>query len=46
MAVGGIGVISVIANALPGKLSQMIRFANNDQYSEARILHLQLIDMF
>ncbi len=46
MAVGGIGVISVIANALPGKLSQMIHFANNAQYSEARILHLQLIDMF
>lgn len=45
MAVGAIGVISVIANALPGKLSQMIHYANNGQYTEARELHLKLIDM-
>lgn len=45
MAIGGIGVISVIANALPGKLSRMIHFAGNEQYHEARSIHLQLIDM-
>jgi 4-hydroxy-tetrahydrodipicolinate synthase len=38
-------VISVIANALPAKLSRMIRFAGNEQYREARELHLLLIDM-
>ncbi len=46
IAVGGIGVISVIANALPGKLSQLVHFANDGKFAEARELHLQLIDMF
>ncbi|MGV8096310.1 MAG: 4-hydroxy-tetrahydrodipicolinate synthase [Mangrovibacterium sp.] len=45
IAVGAIGVISVIANALPDKLSQLIRFANNGQFDEAREVHLQLIDL-
>jgi 4-hydroxy-tetrahydrodipicolinate synthase len=45
IAVGAIGVISVIANALPDKLSQLIRFANNGQFNEAREVHLQLIDL-
>jgi len=45
MAVGSIGVISVVANALPGKLSQLIHFANNGQYREALEVHLQLIDI-
>lgn len=46
IAIGGIGVISVLANALPDKLSQLVHFANNGQYSEARDIHLQLIDLF
>ena len=45
IAVGGIGVISVIANALPGKLSRLIHLANDGQFAEAREIHLQLIDM-
>jgi len=46
IAVGGIGVISVIANALPKQLADLVHFALNDQYTEARELHLKLIDLF
>lgn len=46
IAVGGIGVISVAANALPGKLSQLIHLANDGKFIEARELHLQMIDFF
>lgn len=46
IAVGGIGVISVVANVLPGKLSQLIHYANEGRYAEARELHLQMIDFF
>ena len=46
IAVGGIGVISVIANALPGKLSRLIHLANKGKYAEARELHLEMIDLF
>ena len=45
IAVGGVGVISVIANALPEKLKQLIHYANNDKFAEARKLHLQLLDL-
>lgn len=44
-SVGGIGVISVIANALPAQLSQMIHLAAGNKYSEAREMHFRLIDM-
>lgn len=46
IAVGGIGVISVVANVLPGKLSQLIHYANEGRYAKARELHLQMIDFF
>ncbi len=46
VAVGGIGVISVIANALPKQLADLVRFANNGQFAEARELHLKLVDLF
>ncbi len=46
IAVGGIGVISVIANALPDKLSQLVHYANDGKFMEARELHLLLIDLF
>jgi len=46
IAVGGIGVISVIANALPEKLSRLVHFANEGQFAAARELHLELIDLF
>jgi 4-hydroxy-tetrahydrodipicolinate synthase len=46
ISVGGIGVISVIANALPGKLSSLIHLALEGKYNEARELHFELIDLF
>jgi 4-hydroxy-tetrahydrodipicolinate synthase len=46
ISIGGIGVISVIANALPGKLSSLIHLALNGEYAEARKLHFELIDLF
>ncbi len=46
IAVGGIGVISVIANALPKELSNLIHLANDGKYAEARELHLKMIDLF
>lgn len=46
IAVGGQGVISVIANALPQKLSQLVHLSNDGKFAEARELHLQLIDLF
>ncbi len=46
ISIGGKGVISVIANALPGKLSQLIHFALDGRYNESRELHFELIELF
>ena len=46
ISIGGIGVISVIANALPGKISNLIHLALKGKYKEARELHFELIDLF
>lgn len=45
ISIGGRGVISVVANALPRKLSQLIKLANSKNYDEARELHFELIDL-
>lgn len=45
MAIGGDGVISVIANAFPREFSQMIRFCLDDQFGRAREIHLRMIDI-
>ena len=44
MALGGCGVISVVANVLPTIFSKMVRFANEQNFSEAKNIHLKLID--
>jgi len=46
ISVGGQGVISVIANALPYKLSNLVHFANNGQYDSAQKINLELIELF
>ncbi len=46
ISVGGSGVISVVANALPGKLSSMIHLALEGNFNEAQKLHFELIDLF
>ncbi len=44
MALGGDGVISVIANAFPAEFSEMVRLCLNDSFGEARKIHLGLLD--
>ena len=46
ISIGGKGVISVIANALPGKLSNLIKLAIKGKYAEALELHYEMIDLF
>ncbi|MDD5570240.1 MAG: 4-hydroxy-tetrahydrodipicolinate synthase [Bacteroidales bacterium] len=45
MSIGGDGIISVIANAYPKLFSDMVRFCMNDNFAEARKIHLKLTDM-
>jgi 4-hydroxy-tetrahydrodipicolinate synthase len=45
IAIGSIGVISVIANALPNKLSQLTHAALDGNGSNAKELHLQMAEM-
>ncbi len=45
MALGGDGVISVIANAFPGEFSKMVKFCLENKFEDARKLHLQLLDI-
>ncbi|SMC50884.1 4-hydroxy-tetrahydrodipicolinate synthase [Pedobacter africanus] len=44
IALGAVGVISVIGNALPKQLSDMIRLALNGDYKAAQPAHLNLIE--
>lgn len=45
ISVGGCGVISVIANALPKEFSEMVRLALKDNYHEARKLNDHIYDL-
>ncbi len=45
MALGGDGVISVIANAFPKEFSQMVRLCLDNRFDKARELHLKLLDI-
>lgn len=45
ISIGGKGVISVMANALPGKISRMIKLANQANYAEALKIHFEMIDI-
>lgn len=42
LSIGGSGVISVIANVLPGEFSNMVHLALDEEFSEARAIHLRL----
>ncbi len=46
VSIGGKGIISVVANALPGKLSSLIHKAINKDFEGALKLHLEMIDLF
>jgi 4-hydroxy-tetrahydrodipicolinate synthase len=45
-SIGGKGVISVLANALPSKISTLIHAAIKGEYANAREIHYELIEMF
>ena len=42
MALGGCGVISVIANVLPREMSEMVSLCNRGDFSSARRIHFRL----
>jgi len=44
--IGGKGLISVMANALPGKVSNLMHLALDGNYTEATKIHFELIDLF
>lgn len=44
MAMGAIGVISVVGNALPQTFSQMVNYCAEGDFKSATSLHLQLIE--
>jgi 4-hydroxy-tetrahydrodipicolinate synthase len=45
MAVGADGVISVVANAYPSEMSQMVHWAQEGKFKEAEQIHHQLLDI-
>ncbi len=45
MAVGMDGLISVVANAYPAEMSNMVHLAMNDQFIKARLYHDKLFDI-
>lgn len=45
-AIGGEGVISVIANALPKELSTLMHLAMDGNFTDARQIHFKLIELF
>lgn len=45
IAAGGDGVISVVANAFPKDLSEMVRLSLKHKFTEAQKLHYKLIDI-
>ena len=45
MALGGHGIISVIANEIPGPMTRLARLLLEGKYEEARKLHFQLLPL-
>jgi 4-hydroxy-tetrahydrodipicolinate synthase len=46
IALGAVGVISVIGNALPLEFSRMVRLALSGDYENARIIHSRFVELF
>lgn len=46
IALGAVGVISVIGNAFPKEFSRMVRLALEGDYSNARIIHSRFVELF
>ncbi len=45
MALGGVGVISVVSNEIPGSISRLTHLLLNGKYDEARKLNAQLLPL-
>ncbi len=45
-SIGGKGIISVIANALPGKVAKLMHLALEGDFTGARKIHYELIELF
>jgi 4-hydroxy-tetrahydrodipicolinate synthase len=45
IAAGGVGVISVVANAFPSDFSKMVSLCLENKFEEARKLHYKLVDI-
>ncbi len=45
MALGGVGVISVVSNEIPGPITRLARLALEGKWEEARKLHFQLLPL-
>jgi len=46
IALGAVGVISVIGNAFPKEFSRMVRLALHGDYSSARVIHSRFAELF
>ena len=46
IALGAVGVISVIGNAFPREFSRMVRLALEGDYDNARVIHSRFMDLF
>jgi 4-hydroxy-tetrahydrodipicolinate synthase len=44
ISLGAKGVISVVSNAFPKEFSEMVRFALQNKFEEAKAIHYKLID--
>jgi 4-hydroxy-tetrahydrodipicolinate synthase len=45
VSLGAQGVISVVANEMPGEFSRMVRFALEGHFEEAKAIHYELLDL-
>jgi 4-hydroxy-tetrahydrodipicolinate synthase len=45
MALGGVGIISVISNEIPGQMTKLARLLLDGKYDEARKLHFSLLPL-
>jgi len=46
MSLGGVGVISVVSNIVPGKVAKMCEYCLRGKYEKARKLHNELLPLF
>jgi 4-hydroxy-tetrahydrodipicolinate synthase len=45
MALGGVGVISVVSNEIPGQMTRLAHLMLEGKYDEARQLHFRLLPL-